>query len=227
MLSLWLGDLDSTNEVVRFAAENALRQIGPPAVPHLRSLLRVESPFTETLKSWAGRLPLVHYQFVPAYIRQRQALRAARLLGTQAHGVLPELKKLLTAALVTASEGRPAHPFEIIDTLAALGPEAEPVLTIALTNNDSSIRWMALLPLARAASISSNTLPALLQVLNESEPPVRELAVQTLGRGAVPPAQILPILQRFQSDPDENVRHAAHDAMIRVMQPRASVTQND
>ena len=217
-LSLWLGELDNTNELIRAEAENAVRQTGPAATPQLKSLLRVETQFKETFKLWAGSLPFVHFDFVPPCRRQRQALRACNLLKSDARAALPELTTLLQTALVSTNDWRFAQPLEVLHSLAAIGPDAFPILSQMLTNDDRWVRWTALQPLARAEQISSNALPALLQVLSSGESQVRELTVLTLGHVEVAPEVIVPILERTRNDPDERVRFAGFFTLEKVSQ---------
>jgi hypothetical protein len=132
-LSKWLDDLTVNRSEARSQAADAVRQIGPKAVPFLIPRLKREEdpPWKIKLIGLVSRQSVLKVHFVPASARRFQAVLACDALGPAAKDALPTLEKMFY--------GNP-HYLDAAFIMADIGPEAIPSLTKGLTNELSGIR---------------------------------------------------------------------------------------
>ena len=137
-LSEWLRDFDLQNyspEKQALAAD-AIRHIGPPAVPFLVERLS-EERFKQTKvkqEQWRERQATAKFKVDRPADPRREALAALDALGSAAVDSLPALDKL-------ANEN-PPNP-QVIYLAARIGPASIPLLTRSLTNEVKAVRLEA------------------------------------------------------------------------------------
>jgi hypothetical protein len=141
-LSSWLKDFDVEKREKRPAAEDALRHIGPKAVPFLVRRLEHTTPNRgfvaqqwkeKIFEFWAKYSGLKIFSARPADLRH-QGLAGLDALGPAGQGALPALERMLQEV--------PPVP-QVLYVAARLGEAGEPLLRRALTNEERVIRLEA------------------------------------------------------------------------------------
>lgn len=178
-LSSWLQQMVlselNKNPVDRDKAAEAVRQIGPAALPVLLTLLRAEDP-------GPGRR-------VAADAARECAVAGYEALGPAARRNIPELCQVLTnhvAPYARRSAAR-ALGFIGVDSDGAVG-----ALLKGTKDGDEWVRNYSLWALSRVPADPGLVVPALIDSLNDPFPPAHEIAAIALGgygpraRAAVP-----------------------------------------
>jgi HEAT repeat protein len=211
-------------------ADKILNQVGPEAVPYLRTVLRREDSFLTRTRS-ALRRKMITSKLVPAAVRQRltipvtalraraEAARILRGLGPAARPALPEL----VASLNHKQRGIRSTAFE---ALIGLGPAVEgviPVVLQTLKHPDSSMRMRAATALSEFEVYSPGIIAALTEALADPLPMVRQAAVQTLAQAGPAAISALPQLGPMLNERDNYLRLSAADALWRISPEQARV----
>jgi hypothetical protein len=142
-LGSWLNDFSADKLEQRLQAAEAIRQIGPKAVPYL--IPRLKYPSGEPVSPWSGlktrllyflsRQKIIKVSLPRNYTSPRhQAFAALDALGPAAKEALPALEKLL--------HEHPPDP-HCTYIIARIGPAGLPLLNQALTNDERIIRMEA------------------------------------------------------------------------------------
>lgn len=136
-LSQWLGDFTAADAAVRDRAEQAIRRIGPQAVPSLLDFIQDQRPvWRQRFSGILTRLPskalrervLADTQSDLLERRGTSATRAFKFLANEATAAKPQLVRLLNSATDRQVFARAAI------ALAYLGREGSPPLAVMLTN---------------------------------------------------------------------------------------------
>jgi hypothetical protein len=137
-LSAWLRDFDAEQMEKRVSAGDAVRHIGPKAVPFLVNRLEMPRPrpgAESRLDQWKGKvLGWLGKTTLPPGRRpdpRYQAMAGLDALGPAAKDALPALEKLLRED--------PPDP-QALYVVARIGPAGLPILKSALTNEAKVLR---------------------------------------------------------------------------------------
>jgi len=123
-LSAWINDLDPRKpQEVRLRAAEAIRAIGPAALPHLENELK---DFARQRNFAENLFRRVHGGYDADYRRHDCNLRAVEVLGTEARPMVPALREMLKSR---------DHITRIAaaNALGAIGPAAEEALPELVT----------------------------------------------------------------------------------------------
>ncbi len=138
VLSEWLAELngyDPRQQKTHEKATEAVRHIGTNAIPRLRKMLRVDfSPTKERINRLLDKQSVIEFRF--NYWDENAfevACRACEALGPAAKELLPDFRPQVFDIIRSDC-------FSASRALAAIGPEAVPLLVEALTNRDGAIR---------------------------------------------------------------------------------------
>lgn len=165
-LNEWLADFDSPYEESRLAAEHAVAQIGPPAIPVLRAqLARRDSFLAPTFRKiephlprWTWRRLFLLLKPYELDARRKQAAQALGVIGPPAAAAVPDLLHALT-------DHTPTIPPAASQALYRVGKEALPALTNALHTAPTSARVLILAVLRKHGKDAEMALPVLLDLL--------------------------------------------------------------
>lgn len=189
-LSEWLEQADDLSYVEEPPAEvreakEAIREMGPRAVPALVSMVAAENSAWKGLFSdLLDRQRLIRLEFHWAGEQHEKGLSGFRILGTNGRTAIPQLSTLL----VRTNVARPAAL-----ALAFIGPETMPILRSALTNQHVAVRRAAVDAIFAASSNAAPALPDLMPLLNDPDDVVASGALSIIS-GVAPPEQSVPIL---------------------------------
>ncbi len=185
-LSKWLDDYGRPELFVTFPkaparAENAIRQIGTNAIPHLLTWIAYEQPAWKA--RWYFRLnPLLRRLNQNWILTDRQEARAERatgalqLLGPNAAGAIPRLTRMMYEARIGGTKLRASR------ALSSLGPQALPPLLATLTNSQPQVIMVGLSGLRGLGSNAAPAVPTILNLLASSNFFVRVSATNALRR---------------------------------------------
>ena len=167
-------------------SREAIRAIGTNGLPTLIRLIQVkDSAVKRTLMSWAEKQSLVEFHFQPAWTRQGYAVEGFLTLGPEGKEAIPALAKLLQD---TDLAGNAAV------CLAAIGPEAVPILRHELGSTNALIRYACLGALDYLGTNAMLFFPAIMQSLQDPDPHVRFAAVHCLRQFPNEAKMVLPVL---------------------------------
>jgi hypothetical protein len=135
-LSYWLRGFEGDSTEIRLQSAEAVRHIGTNALPLVLKKLAHkpsvhESRWKQSLREWLSNQSLIKASLSRPGGERREALAALDALGADAKSAIPDVEKLLHE-----SPPDPRAPL----VLARLGPDAVPVLTSGLTNNERIVR---------------------------------------------------------------------------------------
>lgn len=208
-LRYWLKQYWSASEEEQRSkseAETAIRAIGAKkAVPELLRLVAVkDSPARRWLEKNSERY---HLQFLaPRSVTEMQVdgITGFEVLGTNAAFATAQLTELL-------KDGELA--FVAARCLEYLGKAAEPALCQCLTNQDSSVRELALAPLASVTDSVELYVERIKPLLGDPDSAVRCATVAAIGVQIEAPDLALPILIPALDSNDEGVVQAAAEQL--------------
>jgi len=199
-------------------ARQALRKIGPAAVPALTEALdRRRGRFWTWLEGWRPKLPRFIARKIP-----RRALD--QLLQERAIEVLYEFGPA-SAPAVPALLGVDASLNDFIGfgsgglaraTLLQIGPAGLPYLIRMFKRNDPRIRVKAALYIGHLGSQAGAAAPALARALQDSNPSVRGSAVMALAQIGPPARNAIPELKAALRLNDDYFRLQVIDALWTV-----------
>lgn len=164
--SQWLEEVDyGKPDAVRKEARNAIREIGTKLLPRLAADLQPNgSPLKWRVISLIQRQTLVNLRFTTLDQRSRRAYWAIHALGQSAKPIAPELLRLFEV-----------NPGYAVGAYAAIGPEAIPALTQALTHTNDWVRWNAASALRDfEPEETRDTVPLLAAGLSDASPNIRK-----------------------------------------------------
>ena len=173
-LSFWLASLDSSVPAEYFAAEQAVRRIGPTAVPHLVKMLRRrDSRFLEWLQQLIAGQGLMEVEFTPASVWRGRAHAAFVILGPEAGQAIPDLVTMLR-------DGR--EDVDVPSILASMGSLGVPPLREALvTTTNEFVRTQCITGLGCIGADSRPALHILVSLTRNTNGRVRGAAIRALG----------------------------------------------
>jgi HEAT repeat protein len=205
-LTSWVDDLArGSSKEVREPAEEAIRQIGPKALPTLLRMLRARDSALNRGLLWLNRKQhVVHLSVRPAREEQMQAVLAFEALGPVAKPAIPELRKMLLNT----------EPEAVADALANIGPESVTVLLEAIPGIASQKRCALFAAAAKWPSHQAATVNALLVALRSTNAEERRCAAEFLGRLRGHPIQTIPALIAALDDPEFAVRFQALKSLV-------------
>jgi hypothetical protein len=159
-LSTWLREFEAEQMDRRAAAAEAVRHIGPDAVPFLVQRLQSPDPTLKKasrLQQWKQKVfeYLGKYSLIPRSLGQvpnprRQAFAGLDALGPAGRAALPALERLLYET--------PPDPAALY-LVARIGEAGEPVLRTSLTNEEKVIRLQAVICLDMMKQRSETLYP--------------------------------------------------------------------
>lgn len=201
-LSAWIDDLVmGSSKEIREPAEEAIRQIGPRAVPRLLQMLRShDTVFERALVQLNKKRRFFHFPVLPAQVRRMRASLAFAALGSLGQSAFPELKRMLT---------HDPEPEYVADALAAIGPESVNALLEALPKVKAEKRCALFAAAAKWPSQQAAIINALLHSPRSKNAAERRCAAQLLGRLRGNPADTIPALVAALADADFAVRNEA------------------
>jgi len=189
----WVEQLTHDNAQAR----QALRKIGPAAVPALAEAVnRRRSRFRSLLESWRPRLPSLVARKLPNraldQLLEERAIEVLYEFGPEAAPAVPALIGVgasLNDVIGFGSSGL-AHA-----TLLRIGPAGLPYFIPLLRGKNPNTRAQAASFIAHLGPEAGAAAPALARALNDSSPVVRNAAVIALARIGLPARAALPELQ--------------------------------
>ncbi|MEI7732670.1 MAG: HEAT repeat domain-containing protein [Verrucomicrobiota bacterium] len=197
-------------------AEDAIRQIGRPAIPFLVRWVSTEprEPVREIcndLTGWFARwipshstLAVLRRRFTDGPVhRCYGAIAAFGVLGTNADSAVPALASV--AHLPVDNPWENHDPYWGLEhnalpnrraafALANIGPAALPILLDLATNGSANLRCDVLYLLSQMGTNALPALPLLLQSLNEYTNRAGWIAARTLGMLRLEPGVVIPAL---------------------------------
>jgi HEAT repeat protein len=199
-LSDYLRSLTYSQVRLERSARDAIRAIGPNAVPHLIKILDArESRFKNRFNEMANRQSFIRFRFEPLEPRQVQAAMACQELGPIAAPAIPSLGRLIDD---------PQLGSWAVAALAEIGPQTFPMLTNALSSRWPATRFAAVGHL-RLARPRERAVPPLLTALGSQESNMRSIAAESLGALGVRTPEVVAALEAHLDDPEMSVRITA------------------
>jgi len=202
-LSAWTEDLATgSSKEIRETAEDAIRHIGPAAIPSLLQMLRsrdtvLHRVLVSITRELNRRQSTMVFGVTSATEKCDRAAMAFEALGPLAHSAIPDLKKLLV---------RQSDPQFVADSLAAIGPEAVSAILECLPKVAPEKRYFLFSAAAKWPSQHEAIQLALLRSINSSNQYERRCAAEFLGRFKQQPSTTVPVLIAALQDPELLVR---------------------
>ncbi len=220
-LSFWLQALtkhDLYNWNPHPESSNAVRQIGPAAVPFLIQWFPKPQAPGSPLARLFRRVPLIGDALAPrpsppAPVNSDAIIRAFWVLGPKANSALPHLASILTNAPLAIVSGAWHCASEAVPHI---GPEALPVMLVAVTNLQARgvhQRWELIKNIGILTSNAVSAIPALIAWTTDQDSWVRLGAVNALGEIAEQSEIVVPVLRRTLHDTDDLVRRDSAEAI--------------
>jgi HEAT repeat protein len=221
-------------------ADDALRAIGPRAIPILLENLRARDSI------WRINLPALGLRYTPAETRHLRAEKAFSALGAEASNAVPAIVEIYEQNISRTSRHAAANVLVEIGPTAkssipaliksaastnsevrafsvytlgrmALEPQlVDPVLIQSLHDVDHEVRYNAAFGLGAMAFMGGDAkaaIPALVETLRDSYHTARAAAAMALGHIHSEPALVVPALIESLRDPDVFVRAQAATAL--------------
>lgn len=199
-LSLWLVELQSTNEPRREQARIAIRKMGPKAAPALVERLRYHKPFwRRELERLSARQKFYHLSVIDEDAYADLARDGFWAADTNAVVVLPELTRMLNDPRDCGRAGR---------VLPYLRDAAIPALTNAFVSPDPHIRAAAVQCIGINQACFSRLWSDVLPLLKDSSVDVRCSAVQAIGHLEVHPEIVVPAMTNLLGEKNDSVLSA-------------------
>ena len=189
-------------------ARQALRSIGPAAVPALTDALeRRRGRFWSWLEAWRPMLPRFIARKIPSraldQLLQERAIEVLYEFGPASAPAVPALLKV-DASLNDSFGFGPAGLAHA--TLVQIGPAGLPYLIRMLRSNDSKIRAKAATHIGHLGSQAGAAAPALARALKDSMRSVRSSAVIALDQIGPPARKAIPELKAALRQEDDYFR---------------------
>lgn len=202
-------DLRTTN-----AASSAFQAMGSNAVPALRELLNTpDSFFEKPLMQNARSIPAAPRRYLfeklkpgKAAITRTSAARALTVLGPAAQDAVPDLIAALEDPSVEVR-------WAAAQALGRIGPRAILALMVAATNQNATLRHIAVYALGETGTNAAPAAAVLFARTLDTNGAVRASAMYSLAR--VGPAAVPIVLEEFSAN--DSARQAAAARAIRAM----------
>ncbi|MDB6109819.1 MAG: Polysaccharide deacetylase [Pedosphaera sp.] len=175
-LGFWVDDLkrSSENPPEQRAAEEAIRRLGPAALPHLVKFVRNDPPnMSLALNDWLRKQSWIKYRFPIRSDRSDQAVEAFQVLGPAARPALRNLSRLMENERTCYAAAK---------CLVALGTPAVPAFTNALASTNRLIKISALMGLGQVKPAATEALPLIMAKTHDPDRPVAEWALLALNQ---------------------------------------------
>jgi hypothetical protein len=209
------------------AAAQAVRRIGPDALPWLLNWLPAEqSPRRAALRRLASRIPSPLGESIIAIIENSEvhaglARAGFDILGSQASNAVPALVDLLLQTNMPNASLRSSM------ALASIGPPAIPALLKVLTTPHLFNRDLAAYVFANMNSPGTNAEPAvpiLLKSLDDPDIDLAEAAALALGQLLLHTNQVVPALASKLTGPASRLKAQAAMSLAAYGQAASSAT---
>jgi HEAT repeat protein len=216
-LSTWIESYDTGQRgaVLDFQpGDEAVRQAGSNAVPTLlRMLWKRDSALKLKLLALARKQSFIEVRYTYAVKRNSQALRAFRVLGSEAATAVPALMGLYE------QEPSPEARSKVLLALGYIGPpaaEAVPLLLQAAGSTNSYLRICAVSSLGSIHAKPELVLPLLMGLLSDhGRQSIAAIAAQSLGAFGVEARQAVPALLKLALG-ETNAKGAAARAVGQI-----------
>jgi hypothetical protein len=174
-LNAWIDDLTrGSSKEVREPAEDAIRSIGPAAVPTLLRMLRTRETVVDRVSARLNRIQrFIHFPVQNAGDRHRDAWMVFMALGEKGESAIPELIRMLTSDSTVEY---------VPDALAAISPKCVPTLLEALPRMAAGRRCNALGAALRWPSQEPAIAPELRKLLSHQNQQIQICAAYFLAR---------------------------------------------
>jgi len=200
-------------------ADEAIRQAGTNAIPTLLRMARAkDSTLTLKLIGLAQKQHFIKITYIPASVRNIQAVYGFRELAADAKEAVPTLVGMCDTSISRTPQET---------TLAALGyigsaaKRAIPALLRCATNTNPMVRGNAIYALGQIQGEPQLVVPTLLVSLHDPDPGVRGDAA--FSAGAFGARQAIPRLLELLHDQLEWTREQAAEALKKI-DPQAAAT---
>lgn len=219
-LSAWLVDLNDLHANRAEAAATALRRIGTNAIPFLLDrLVATDLPREDLLERLCVFLHIKNRRGRAAQ-QHTEAVRAFRVLGTNADVALPELDRLLKGRLARADKD---VAVAIAQAMGAVGAAAKPLLIAELENANPNVRLAALTALIIDLDAQAkDATPAVLARLGDTNAEIRSLALYFISRSCDDLDTKRNALLSSLHDPDAEVRRLASQELAKMDLPQSN-----
>jgi HEAT repeat protein len=217
-LSFWLDQYNANLTAgggMRVKAEEAVRQIGTNAIPHLLIMLRVrDAGLKRKLLELLHKQSLIRISYQPAWVQNIEAAQGFEILGTNARHAVPALVDIFERAPSPSSRQFAA------EALGGIGPAASPAIPSLIrgaTNSDASVRGWAMLALGSIHLDPQTVVSALTKCLNDPVVFNRVAAAQALGLYGPDAKPAIPALKQLLGPTEHNhVRREAAWALKQI-----------
>jgi hypothetical protein len=219
-LSHWLGRMPRSGEVPPEVRE-AIRQIGPQAVPWLVTWLAYETPpWRKRLNDLCKQhqsLKCLETDESQRYRRGLGAMDAFEILGPEARKAKQELLRLFKGADPTNHYGGTTYvTYRAAIALGAVAPEAFPLLLGGLSSGNGDREASCAFGLKNAGTNAVSGLPEVLEHLVKSERGMKDLlqeAAEEMVKGGQP---AVPYLQKVLQSGSFGAREWATNALLNI-----------
>jgi len=225
-LTEWAADLTASAPERSAAAREAVRVLGPRAVPTLIRLVRQPDPvLARPLLKVAARCSPAAHETLSRWLRlgphreaRSQAMLALRHLGPVAEPAVPTLARIVN---------RPPDELRVQDWMQAtyalgrMGPAAVAPLLDAFTNAPAGLRAHPLLALAEVGPGAAEAIPVVLAVFaNQPEADWSALGAFLCAAGG---AATLPHFYGYLDSPESTLRFKAAEVLYRMAECSSEV----
>ena len=240
-LGVWLNDRPNGGWSLSPEAEEAVRTIGPAAVPTLMNWMsRADSPMVGWSQRLGGWLGTHRFTLSSCQDARTRAVYGCRVLGPAARSAFPALANLILRSKDETQNG------DAINCLVQADAETMRRLAVGLKSPDAATRGRVIFAfcclriaadevcLPALEGLSNDTDPAIRQsavkavafitqqmvacvpLLADPNPKTRAAAAQMIGRYRARARAFLPNLEAARADADPTVRAAVGEAIQQV-----------
>jgi hypothetical protein len=216
-LSVWLESYDSPkNQQAWQQTDEAIRQIGPKAIPMLLQMLRVSdsAPWKQKLLALAYKQHFIKIHHINAWGQNWRAATALGAMGSDAADAVPELIQLYENPI-----SGPSQRYTLI-ALGKIGPAAKMAIPSLLhtvsTSTEEEVRGSAVFALAGIHAEPERVVPVLISCLADTSIDVQQAAAEGLGNFGENAKPAVPALVVLLQNPNPSVIGLARVALLRI-----------
>lgn len=172
-LGAWVDELVSPKAEEQDAAADAIRQIGPKALPYLVEWIKPlpkPSKLQRRINGWLAEVPIGSLRLPEPPHRRGMAMRAFKVLGPVATPAIGDLEKRL---------GDPG--WLVAESLAGIGTNSLPALNRALASQQETVRLNALIALGELGQRAQPLLPEIVTLTHDTNSSIARSATMVLG----------------------------------------------